>query len=370
MTINKLFSGNVQGLDASQSGMDAWTASSYPLRSSWLSEWLNASRTAVQMQAGTALPARLASELRAVQQHIPAWASASQPFTPEAPLSPSRGQAFMPALLRQTMGLSRTPAVSNHSTPVVERPEVSLHPLRPAAGADDHQHLHGPSDVEGDSCQLREAILVDGSNQTSSVALMNLAWTFQLHSSPTSSKVIYLDFDGHTTSGTSWNNSTMGSSFYSPAYDFDGNPASFSNDELSRIQQIWQRVAADYAPFDVDVTTQAPPTDWLIKNGSIDANYGIRALITSYGPSSSTAGGIAVVNSFNAASDTPCFIYNKTLTGVAEAISHEVGHTLGLSHDGTSSSAYYYGHGGGETSWAPIMGVGYNKNVTQWDNGT
>jgi hypothetical protein len=52
------------------------------------------------------------------------------------------------------------------------------------------------------------------------------------------------------------------------------------------------------------------------------------------------------------------------------AVSHEVGHSLGLSHDGTSSNSYYYGHGSGETSWAPIMGVGYNKNVTTWDNGT
>lgn len=218
--------------------------------------------------------------------------------------------------------------------------------------------------------ELREETEVAGSDLTSTVALMDLGWTFQLHSSPTSSKVIYLDFNGHTTTGTSWNNTSIGASFYSPAYDIDGKPASFSNEELSRIQQIWQRVAADFAPFDVDVTTQAPPTDWLIKSNSTDANYGMRAVITSYGPSSSTAGGIAKVNSFNAATDTPCFIYNKSLTGVAEAISHEVGHTLGLSHDGTTSSAYYYGHGSGETSWAPIMGVGYNKNVTSWDNGT
>lgn len=132
---------------------------------------------------------------------------------------------------------------------------------------------------------------MDGTDQTSTAALMNLGWTFQLHSSPTSSKVIYLDFDGHTTTGTSWNYS-MGASFYSPAYDLDGNPGSFNNEELSRIQQIWQRVAADYAPFDVDVTTQAPPTDWLIKSGSADVNFGMRAVITSYGPSSSTAGGL------------------------------------------------------------------------------
>ncbi|MCX5957300.1 MAG: hypothetical protein NTW51_13085 [Cyanobacteria bacterium] len=129
-------------------------------------------------------------------------------------------------------------------------------------------------------------------------------------------------------------------------------------------------MAADFAPFDVNVTTQAPPTDWLIKSNRSDPNYGIRVVITSYGPSSSVAGGIAIANSFNAATDTPCFVYNKSLTGAAEAVSHEVGHTLGLSHDGTMSSSYYYGNGSSETSWAPIMGVGYNKNVTSWDNGT
>ena len=247
-------------------------------------------------------------------------------------------------------------------------------------GADQHiedfKRLTAPQATEANPVEfsndidLREATVVAGSDQTSTVALMDLGWTFQLHSSPTSSKVIYLDFNGHTTTGTSWNSTSMGSSFYSPAYDIDGNPAVFNTEELSRIQQIWQRVAADYAPFDVDVTTQAPPTDWLIKSNSTDPNYGIRAVITSYGPSSSTAGGIAIVNSFNAGTDTPCFVYNKSLTGVAEAISHEVGHTLGLSHDGTSGSAYYYGNGSSETSWAPIMGVGYNKNVTTWDNGT
>ncbi|MCX5957298.1 MAG: hypothetical protein NTW51_13075 [Cyanobacteria bacterium] len=155
-----------------------------------------------------------------------------------------------------------------------------------------------PVDFSNDN-DLREATVVAGSDLTSTVALMDLGWTFQLHSSPTSSKVIYLDFNGHTTTG-----------------------------------------------------------------------YGIRAVITGYGPSSSVAGGIAIANSFNAATDTPCFIYNKSLTGAAEAVSHEVGHSLGLSHDGTSSNAYYYGHGSGEISWAPIMGVGYNKNVTSWDNGT
>ncbi len=61
----------------------------------------------------------------------------------------------------------------------------------------------------------------------------------------------------------------------------------------------------------------------------------------------------------------------------AAAASHEVGHTMGLSHDGTNSqhptqpnAGYYNGHGTGEHSWGPIMGVGgYYNNVTTWDNG-
>ncbi|KAF6260322.1 hypothetical protein COO60DRAFT_898787 [Scenedesmus sp. NREL 46B-D3] len=48
-----------------------------------------------------------------------------------------------------------------------------------------------------------------------------------------------------------------------------------------------------------------------------------------------------------------------------EATSHEVGHNMGLSHDGTASVGYYRGHG----DWAPIMGVAYSRNVSQWSRG-
>ncbi|NDH07033.1 hypothetical protein EBX93_14130, partial [bacterium] len=54
---------------------------------------------------------------------------------------------------------------------------------------------------------------------------------------------------------------------------------------------------------------------------------------------------------------------------IADAASHEVGHTLNLSHDGTSSQGYYGGHGTGATSWGPIMGAPYNANLTQWSKG-
>ncbi|HLA85580.1 MAG TPA: clostripain-related cysteine peptidase, partial [Thermoguttaceae bacterium] len=190
--------------------------------------------------------------------------------------------------------------------------------------------------------------------------------TFLLHSNPGASKVIYLDFDGHTTTGTLWNN-IYGDPIVTPAYTLDGDSA-FSDAELEQIQKVWERVSEDYLPFEVDVTTEDPGVEALRNTGGGDTQWGIRVVIgadTWYG----SAGGVAYVGSFDWNSDTPCFVFNAGLTGVAEAASHEAGHTLGLYHDGTSSVEYYEGHGADATSWAPIMGVGYYVQLVQWSKG-
>ena len=107
--------------------------------------------------------------------------------------------------------------------------------------------------------------------------------TFKLHSLPGSKKVIFIDFDGHTTTGTAWNTSyANGSPINSPAYDLDGDTSSFSNTEMDRIQDIWKLVSENYAPFDVDVTTEDPGQDAInAQQFHGDDSYGTRVVITS-----------------------------------------------------------------------------------------
>ncbi len=201
------------------------------------------------------------------------------------------------------------------------------------------------------------------------------AQTFFLHSRPGATRVIYLDFDGNTTTGTSWNSSIGGAAIVTPAYDTDGNPSAFSDLELSNIREIWQRVSEDYAPFDVDVTTEDPGVEALRKTSATDLNYGKRVCIGGKSGSgswfTSAAGGVAYLGSFTWNTDTPAFVFPAQLGNgnpkyVAEAVSHEVGHTFGLSHDGQTNGTEYYG---GHANWAPIMGVSYYNAVTQWSKG-
>jgi PKD repeat protein len=198
--------------------------------------------------------------------------------------------------------------------------------------------------------------------------------TFVLHSRPGSSKKIYLDFNGHTTIDTEWNiNYTNGANIVTPPYDIDGVPGTFSPAELSNIQLIWQRVAEDYALFDVDVTTEDPGVEALQKTSPTDTAYGKRVCI---GGSSMdwlgvSAGGMAYLGSFDWNTDTPVFVFPAQLGNgapryVGEAVSHESGHSFGLHHDGTTAGVEYYQ---GTTDWAPIMGVGYYSNIVQWSKG-
>jgi hypothetical protein len=230
----------------------------------------------------------------------------------------------------------------------------------------------------GEQAQAAEAVAGAGA------AAIDPAAALTLHSRPGSSRVIYLDFDGQTLANTAWNGKTGGACYADP-YDSDGVPAAFSQTELTQIAGVWARVAEDYAPFDVDVTTVDPGTAAITRSSQSDSRYGTRVLVTrsvSVCPNgktlyasvcSSGCGGIAYVGVFDQTGNHPYYqpalvFQNGVGSGqknIAEAGAHEAGHNLGLSHDGNATSAYYSGHG----SWAPIMGVGYYKAITQWSKG-
>lgn len=193
------------------------------------------------------------------------------------------------------------------------------------------------------------------------------------HSRPGAPNILFLNFAGESVSGTAWNTSLGRTNIPAVAFSTDSDFTTFSDSEQLAIRRIWQRVSEDYAPFDVDVTTERPATF-----GSRTAEALITRNTDANGLANptSTAGGVAYVGVFGSsayANYRPAWIYFNNLANaesyIGEATSHELGHNMGLSHDGTTSSAYYGGHGSGNISWGPIMGTGYNRNVSQWSKG-
>ena len=145
----------------------------------------------------------------------------------------------------------------------------------------------------------------------------------------------------------------------------------FSPAESNFIADTWSAVAEDLAPFDLDVSTEAPSPDQLIRSSPSDGVFGqVIAITTENFVCPGWCSGVAAIGVFDDyGAVTPggwAFFepfFHPAIT--ASVISHEAGHLFGLSHDGTESYPYYGGHG----SWSPLMGsVGWNR-ASQWSKG-
>ena len=180
-------------------------------------------------------------------------------------------------------------------------------------------------------------------------------------SRPGAAAVLYLDFDGATVTDPLWDG---GRTIVAPR-------ARLSN---KAIKKVWAHVAGDYSAFNINISTD--PSRYA--NAAIGSR--MRAIITRNDAAAPRAGGVAYIGSFahdpqdGFSADIPCWVFeDSSVDACAEALSHELGHTLGLNHDGRElprgHEEYYAGHGSGATGWVPIMGVAYYRRLSQWSKG-
>jgi len=191
-----------------------------------------------------------------------------------------------------------------------------------------------------------------------------------LNSLPGAPVTIYLDFDGHT-EDQDWpgaRSDNQSGPIVTPVFDIDNDFTTFSDTELVMIREMWHRVAEDFTPFNVNVTTVNP--------GSFNNFEAVLVSIGGNGSWIGSPGGVAFLNSFNNSAVNTCYVFTDNvgrgsvdhMKGAAMTASHEVGHMLGLNHHSV------YDAGGNKTDeydagtpvLGPIMGAPYRSYRETW----
>ena len=170
---------------------------------------------------------------------LSAGTSYSQDFRPNRPSLPqvaldraAHGEAAIQALANNLPDVARHYGMTAERLSELLRKDGDLwvDPSGRLHFADSHVPNHLPPDPEN-------SVATAGGDGTTSGSLYGLDQTFLLHSRASATRKIYLDFNGHTTSGTSWRDIKDGDgTFVTPPFDFDGNSAAFGATEQARIQ--------------------------------------------------------------------------------------------------------------------------------------
>lgn len=241
------------------------------------------------------------------------------------------------------------------------------------------------------------------------------------HSRPGAKQIIYLDFTGYIDDYAA-NVSAARVTLNQPDLTYLQTAPFVYNarfGDLTRpyptadaIYDIWRMVAEDFAAFDVDVTTEAPTHDALVKTSEADLHYGKRVVV-GYAAGTSTpwyagSGAFSGGGTFGFPHDRPVYVFSvQSRQNIAAQTTHEVSHTLGLAHDGGTiyfgdfipNQSYYRGveltpDGALNTTpywqtgitWYPVMGAAplvssatasdgeryyYDEGdfINQWSNG-
>jgi hypothetical protein len=187
------------------------------------------------------------------------------------------------------------------------------------------------------------------------------------NSNPTAFAQLFLDFDGNV-EPSGWCGTS--GAITTQVFSIDGDLNTFSASELSVIDGIWKRMAEDFSPLNINVTTVLP--------SDFNNKHALRLAIgdqSGGGINWGGIGGIACLGSFYNSASNVVFIVPDGLGPnnakyMAMAGSHEAGHGFGLAHQDNPPCGGY--HGGGTYNFenkGPIMGAPYNATREIWWQG-
>lgn len=213
-----------------------------------------------------------------------------------------------------------------------------------------------------------------------------------LHSNPSSSKTVHLNFRGNViTSDWIFNEGQNIKGLETYAFDFDNDASHFGAVDQSMIQQIWAIVAEDFAPFDIDVTTDY--------SGGYGNGLAVNVAMGDTNMNGTLRTGTARLDGFVNGVDLPAIIPTQNIRremaihlieedygvsykpdekiilhymdtrmldigmAIGNTVSHESGHFFGMQHDRALNGDEY---DRGTDAWTPLMGTNLSHDRSTW----